>query len=231
MLVNLNVRFGWIKGNKDKDDDGNGGNVILNGTKMKPKLEEAKRLMQMQISKLDMIQKKLDEKDKLLFTKVTNALQERNMPYASILSKELAHVREVKKMVGSVKLALEQIQLRLSTISDLGDIVVTLSPAMSVVKGIRHDIGRLMPEFDGKIQELQDTFSSIMVDTSQSSTRGSILTDTHLSDEAQSILDEATNVIADEIRARLPDLPQHEIELPELSREIKQNARREEILY
>jgi division protein CdvB (Snf7/Vps24/ESCRT-III family) len=230
MLVNLNVRFGWIKGSKDKDD-GDGGNAILNGTKVKPKLEEAKRLMQMQISKLDMIQKKLDERDKILFTKVTGALQERNMPYASILSNELAHVRNVKKMVYSVKLALEQIQLRLGTISDLGDIVVTLSPAMSIVKGIRHDIGKLMPEFDGKMQELHDTFSSIIVDTSQSSTRGSILTDMHLSEEAQSILDEATNVIADEIRARLPDLPQHEIELPELSREMKQNARREEILY
>jgi division protein CdvB (Snf7/Vps24/ESCRT-III family) len=224
-MCTLNVLFRWIKG--FSKDNGDGNNAISNyndgssrnSVSIKPKLDEARRLMQLQIARLDTIQKKLYEKDRALFAKVTQALQERDMQYASILSNELAHVRKVSRMISHVKLALEQIQLRLSTISDLGDIVVTLSPAMSIVKGIRQDVSKIMPEFDGKMQEMYDVFSSIMIDTTQVNANSVLLANNALSSDAQAILEEATSVVEDSIRARLPDLPQQgsfEMELPEI---------------
>jgi len=224
-MCTLNVPFRWIKG--FSKDNGDGNNAISNyndgssrnSVSIKPKLDEARRLMQLQIARLDTIQKKLYEKDRALFAKVTQALQERDMQYASILSNELAHVRKVSRMISHVKLALEQIQLRLSTISDLGDIVVTLSPAMSIVKGIRQDVSKIMPEFDGKMQEMYDVFSSIMIDTTQVNANSVLLANNALSSDAQAILEEATSVVEDSIRARLPDLPQQgsfEMELPEI---------------
>ncbi len=226
-MCNLNVPFRWIKGFSKDDGDGNNaisnyndGSISRNSISIKPKLDEARRLMQLQITKLDTIQKKLYEKDRALFAKVTQALQERDIQYASILSNELAHVRKVSRMISHVKLALEQIQLRLSTISDLGDIVVTLSPAMSIVKGIRQDISKIMPEFDGKMQDMYDVFSSIMIDTTQVNiTPSALLANNALSSDAQAILEEATSIVEDSIRARLPDLPQQgsfEMELPEI---------------
>ncbi len=220
--------FRWIKGfNKNSSDDNDGGNVMLSSSdavkksvSLKPRLDEARRLMQLQIAKLDTIQKKLYEKDRTLFVKVTQALQERDMQHASILSNELAHIRKVSRMIGYAKLALEQIQLRLSTISDLGDVVVTLSPAMSMIKGIRQDISRIMPEFDTKMQDMYDTFSSIMIDTMHvNPTNSALLTNSALSSDAQAILEEATSIVEDSIKAKLPDLPQHgeaKIELPEI---------------
>ena len=43
-------------------------------------------------------------------------------------------------MIGGAKLAMEQIQMRLGTMSDLGDIVVTLSPCMAMIKNINASV-------------------------------------------------------------------------------------------
>ncbi|MEO9366095.1 MULTISPECIES: Snf7 family protein [Candidatus Nitrosocaldus] len=215
--------FKWIRQNDNNNDDGGSsiGKIKGNGngnTTLKPRIEDARRMMQAQIVRLDAIHKKLVERDRMLFSKVTQAIQERNMQYASILSNELAQVRRVSRMVSHVRLALEQINLRLSTISDLGDVVVTLSPAMAVVKGIGNDLSRIMPEFDGKMQEMYDMFSSIMVDTAQAS-NSTIPINAMLSSDAQSILDEATSLVEDSIKAKLPDLPQDVLSLPEIKGE------------
>jgi hypothetical protein len=90
---------------------------------------------------------------------------------------------------------------------------------MSIVKGIRQDVSKIMPEFDGKMQEMYDVFSSIMIDTTQVNANSVLLANNALSSDAQAILEEATSVVEDSIRARLPDLPQQgsfEMELPEI---------------
>ncbi|MFN4336374.1 MAG: Snf7 family protein [Candidatus Nitrosocaldus sp.] len=214
----------WIRQGSDNGDSASKiksvlkGNAHGNNTALRPRIDDARRLMQVQIVRLDAIHKKLVEKDRTLFSKVTQAIQERNMQYASVLSNELAQVRRVSRMVNHVKLALEQINLRLSTISDLGDVVVTLSPAMAVVKGIGNDLNRIIPEFDGKMQEMYDMFNSIMVDTQASNSTIPINTVFNNSD-AQAILDEATSLVEDSIKAKLPDLPQDVLTLPEIKAE------------
>lgn len=215
--------FKWIRQNDNNNNDGGSsiGKIKGNGnsnTALKPRIEDARRMMQAQIVRLDAIHKKLVERDRMLFSKVTQAIQERNMQYASVLSNELAQVRRVSRMVNHVRLALEQINLRLSTISDLGDVVVTLSPAMAVVKGIGNDLSRIMPEFDGKMQEMYDMFSSIMVDTAQAS-NNTIPINAMLNSDAQNILDEATSLVENSIKAKLPDLPQDVLSLPEIKGE------------
>ncbi|MCS7141118.1 MAG: hypothetical protein NZ888_02905 [Candidatus Nitrosocaldus sp.] len=213
----------WIRQSDDNSGDGSIGRIkdVMKGSSapLKPRIDDARRMMQVQIIRLDSIHRKLVEKDRTLFSKVTQALQERNMQYAAILSNELAQVRKVSRMVNHVKLALEQINLRLSTISDLGDVVVTLSPAMAVVKGISSDLSRIMPEFDGRMQEMYDMLSSIMVDTAQASNNSTVPLHTMLSNDAQAILDEATSLVEDSIKAKLPDLPEDSITLPEIRAE------------
>ena len=73
-------------------------------------------------------------------------MQNHDSQYAKILSNELSQIRKMNKMIELrfIKLALEQIQLRLNTITELGDVVITLSPAMSVIKGIQGDFTESM---------------------------------------------------------------------------------------
>jgi division protein CdvB (Snf7/Vps24/ESCRT-III family) len=114
------------------------GNRLLEGLKpqppLKPRIEEAQNKLNLQISKLDAISSKMQEKDQLIFRRIVQSVQNHQSHYARVLSNELSQVRKMNKMVTSAKVALEQIQLRLNTITELGDVVVTLSPAMSVIE-------------------------------------------------------------------------------------------------
>ena len=126
----------WIKPQTD-----NKGIKILEGIRpqspLKPRIEDAQKKLEIQISKLDNISVKTIEKDQVVFKRIVQAVQNHEVQYAKVLSGELAQIRKMGKMVNSAKLALEQIHLRLNTITELGDVVVTLSPAMSVIKGIQ----------------------------------------------------------------------------------------------
>ena len=81
-----------------------------------------------------MLNTDMQEKDQLIFKRIVYSLQNHDTHYAKVLSSELSQVRKMKQMAISAKLALEQIQLRLNTITELGNVVVTLSPAMSEIK-------------------------------------------------------------------------------------------------
>ena len=52
---------------------------------------------------------------------------------------------------------LEQVKLRLSTVSELGDLVVTLSPCMSIIKGLAPSLNGLMPEVNNSMQDMSQS--------------------------------------------------------------------------
>ena len=103
---------------------------------LRPKIDEAQKRLQLQVSKLDSISRKLKEKDEFIFKKVVDSVRGHNKAYAQAYATELHEIRKMTSMVVGAKLAMEQIQLRLNTISELGDVVVTLCPCMSIIKGL-----------------------------------------------------------------------------------------------
>jgi division protein CdvB (Snf7/Vps24/ESCRT-III family) len=176
---------------------------------LKPRIEEAHNKLQMQVSKLENISVKLQEKDRLIFNRVVQSLQNHDSHYAKILSNELSQVRKMTKMVDSAKLAFEQIQLRLNTMTELGDVVVTLSPAMSVIKGIQGGLSSMMPQADQSFGQISDLLGSIMTESGQipSTTAAPEITGTGLNEEAMKIIEEATAVIEENTKNKFPDLP------------------------
>ena len=146
----------WIKPQTD-----NKGIKILEGIRpqspLKPRIEDAQKKLEIQISKLDNISVKTIEKDQVVFKRIVQAVQNHEVQYAKVLSGELSQIRKMGKMVNSAKLALEQIHLRLNTITELGDVVVTLSPAMSVIKGIQGKLSTMMPEADQSLTQISES--------------------------------------------------------------------------
>jgi len=51
-------------------------------------------------------------------------MQQHDTSTSRVLSNELAEIRKVTKMLGNARMSLEQVQLRLTTIHDLGDAMV-----------------------------------------------------------------------------------------------------------
>jgi division protein CdvB (Snf7/Vps24/ESCRT-III family) len=177
---------------------------------LKPRIEEAQKKLQMQISKLDSISSKLQEKDRVIFNRIVNAMQNHDSHYARLLSGELSQIRKMIKMIGSAKLAFEQIQLRLNTMTELGDVVVTLSPAMSVIKGIQGGLKTMMPEADQSFGQISDLLGGIMSGSSQmasSEVLGSNASSISLDEEAVSIIEEANAMVEQNTRDKIPDLP------------------------
>jgi division protein CdvB (Snf7/Vps24/ESCRT-III family) len=173
---------------------------------LKPKIEDAQKKLQLQISKLDGISNKMQEKDHLIFKRIVYAMQNHDSQYAKVLSNELTQIRKMNKMVSSAKLAMEQIQLRLNTITELGDVVVTLSPAMSVIKGIQGGLSSMMPEADQSFGQISDLMSTIMNDSSQMPNT-EISGTGMISEDSMKILEEASMVVEQNMKSKFPDLP------------------------
>ena len=172
---------------------------------LKPRLEVAQKRLEMQIHTLESILNKLKNKDQLLFRKIVNAIQKRDTQYSIILSNELAQIRKTMKMVNRSKLALEQINMRLNTITELGDVVITLSPAMAVVKNVRAGLSNMMPEVDNEMSEISDVLGSILMDAGQ--VGGYTINFDYANEEAAKIMEEAAAVAETNIEEKLPDLP------------------------
>ena len=184
--------------------------VTQSQTPLKPRIEEAQRKLQIQISKLDAISSKMQEKDKVIFNRIVNAMQNHDSHYAKVLSGELSQIRRTNKMVNSAKLAFEQIQLRLNTMTELGDVVVTLSPAMSVIKGIQSGLKTMLPEADQSFGQISDLLGGIMSGSSQMTSSSEALkaeaSTISLDEEAVDILQEATAIVEESTRGKFPDL-------------------------
>jgi division protein CdvB (Snf7/Vps24/ESCRT-III family) len=191
-------------------------NKLLEGIKphapLKPRIEEAQHKLQLQISKLDSISSKMQEKDQVIFKRVVQALQNHETHYAKILSGELSQVRKMNKMVSSARLTLEQIELRLNTITELGDVVVTLSPAMSVIKGIQGGLSSMMPEADQSFGQISDLLGSIMTDSGQISDTEINGFNGGLNEDSMKIIEEATAIVEQNMKDKFPDLPTSNLE-------------------
>ena len=176
---------------------------------LKPKIEEAQRKLQLQISKLEGIANKMEDRDHVIFKRIVYAMQNHDSQYAKVLSNELSQIRKMNKMISSAKLAMEQIQLRLNTITELGDVVVTLNPAMSVIKNIHGGLSSMMPEADQSFGQISDLLSGIMTDSGQIP-KTEVTGFGGITDESMKILEEASIVVEQNMKDKFPDFPTNE---------------------
>lgn len=180
---------------------------------LKNKIEFAQRKLQSQISKLEGINIKLQAKHDVIFEKIVNAQKSHNNGYAKAYAVELTQLRKMKNMVSGAKLSMEQVQLRLGTVSELGDVVVTLSPAMSLIRGLSSSLSGIMPEANASMQDLSQILGDVMTGSSVSDNG---LMDAGISENADTmaILEEAHLVIEGQTKTSIPEIPdnlKHEI--------------------
>ena len=171
---------------------------------LKPRIEGAVNKLQGQISKMDSMLGKLRERDAQLFKRIVAAMQQHDAS-TRVLSNELAEIRKVTKMLGNARMALEQVQLRLTTIHDLGDAMVAIGPAMVTMKGLKSSLGRFMPEADAELNSMTQTLNGLMMD---SLAGGDFSVESDVSsEETDKILQEASAVAEQQIGDRFPSVP------------------------
>ena len=180
-------------------------NAVMGPEPIKPKLENASRHIKVQIAKLSTVSDRLAAKDKEIFERVVSLIQKRDTQRAKMLANELTEIRKMGKLVTQAKLAFEQIELRINTIQDLGDVASTLSPALGIVRGISPGISNVLPEAQGEIEEISSLLKGILVDSGQ--VNPSVVSVQAANEEAESIIAEAGAVAEQSIKDKFPDLP------------------------
>ena len=172
---------------------------------LKPKVQSGIKRLQTQITKLDSMITKLKERDGKLFQRIVEATQSHDVGTSRVLSKELAEVRKVLKILGNARIALEQIELRLTTYHDLGDTVVTIMPTLGLMKNLKSSLAKFMPGADQEISQMAEMLGGFMTDSFSS--EGSFGIDDSTNSESDKILQEAAAVAESSTGQMFPSVP------------------------
>ena len=172
---------------------------------LKPRIQTAVTKLQGQTSKMDVMLTRLHERDQQLFARIVTAVETHDTSASKVLSSELAEVRKVSRMLGNARTSLEQVQLRLSTIHDLGDAMVSIGPAMSTMKGLKSSLSSFMPEADSELNSMTETLSGLMVDSLSNDTF--TMESDVVNEETDAILQEASAVAEQQTDEKFPSIP------------------------
>jgi len=172
---------------------------------LKPRLDFAIRKLELQISKLDQANERFTQKDKALFAKLVDAYAKHDTAHANIYATELAEVRKMARLVMNARLALDQVTLRMRTVTEFGDLVSTLGPCIGVLRSVNVGMCGVLPEAENELGEIGNMLSGLMFDAGSSC--GSSLNFDNVNEDASKILAEAAAVAEQKVSANFPDLP------------------------
>jgi len=157
------------------------------------------------INKLDVYISKLQERDRTLFEKVVEAQMSKDNLRASMYANEIAEIRKITKQLLTTQIALEQVQLRLETVTELGDVYTSLIPVVGVIRELRSAMQGIMPELSVELAELEEGLQEVVIEAGDFTGSGVAFTTT--SPEAKKILEEAAAVAEERMKEKFPSLP------------------------
>ena len=185
-------------------------NKIKPETALKNRIGDAEKKLECQTLRLTQVHNKLQQNHDQIFKKIVDAKLVHDELRAKTYALELQEIKKVKNKIAGAKLAMEQIKLRLGTVSELGDIVVTLSPCMSLIKGLTPSISGLFPQINTAMQDLPNMFEDILADSSLSTE--SMMQPCQVSTDTEDILNEAQHALEGRTRTTIPEAPVTTIE-------------------
>jgi len=171
---------------------------------LKKQISAVLQRLEIQKQKLNNAQSRFEQRDAALFKRTVKALEDRDTMRANVLASELAEIRKVEKMLLHASLALESISLRLSTVSELGDVVTVLAPAAGVLNNIRSGLSGIFPEAGRELENIGTLLTDIVSTTHQDT--GVPVNIGTASLEAEKILEEAETAAERKLKAQLPEI-------------------------
>lgn len=172
---------------------------------LKPRVQGAIARIQKQGAKLDGMLTKLQERDSVVFQKVVDATQRHDTSGARVLSCELSEIRKVSRVLGNARMALQQVELRLTTAHDVGDTIVAIMPTIGVMGSMKSSLAKFMPGADQEISKMSEMLGGMMGETFSDS--GAFASDATMNAEAERILNEASAVAETNSDTKFPSTP------------------------
>lgn len=200
----------WVKSesilnNNSGDNDQVSSPSPKSGGPLKPRLDAVQKKIQAQIARLEELYSALKSKDEDTFRKLVASIKESNTQYSTVLSADLARARQVGRVVFLSRVALEKLAAKLSSVTDFGDLVIVLSPAMAVVKNLRSSLTPQVPEMEEELGIISELLSGILVDAGQ--VGGYTINFETANEEAVHLIDEASLVVEQKMKEEFPGIP------------------------
>jgi division protein CdvB (Snf7/Vps24/ESCRT-III family) len=178
-------------------------NIAKPQENLKEQISLVTQRLDVQTRTLDAAVKRFEIRDADIFQRVVKAMTDRDTARANILATELGEIRKVEKMLSHASLALQSVSMRLSTVSEMGDVVAVLSPAKSMLNSIRSEMCSILPEASQELGNIGNLLSDIVTTTNQG-------TDTPVntimaSADALQILEEAEVAAESRLKEKLPE--------------------------
>ena len=200
----------WVKSesilnNNSGDNDKVSSPSPKSGGPLKPRLDAVQKKIQVQIARLEELYSALKSKDEDAFRKLVASIKESNTQYSTVLSADLARARQMSRVVFLSRVGLEKLAAKLSSVTDFGDLVIVLSPAMAVVKNLRSSLTPQVPEMEVELGIISELLSGILVDAGQ--VGGYTINFETANEEAVRLIDEASLVVEQKMKEEFPGIP------------------------
>ena len=172
---------------------------------MKRRIGECLFKLKLQTRKLERTSYHMQQRDQALYGKCVLAVQGKNSELASMYANECAELRKMAKVVLHSQLALEQVTLRLETVSEFGNIAYTMLPVAGVVKNLKSQLQGVMPEVSMELSQVNETLEGMVMEVGEATESTFDLSAS--TEESQKILSEANFVAEQKMKERFPELP------------------------
>ena len=175
---------------------------------IKLRIEQASLQLRIQVAKLDQAAAKLKEQDDALFSKIVSSIQKGDSDRARAFASELSLMVNMGSMLTEAKLALEQLVLRLGTVTDLGDLAEAATPSLSAIRQVGPGLARLVPESEREIGNISDLLSSAFAEAGQISHEQPPATFETPNESAERVIEEAAKIAAEHHRKTHCEMPE-----------------------
>ena len=142
-------------------------NVAAPEVSIKEQITSVTQRLDMQTKTLDAAVLRFQNRDAEIFNRIVKAMANHESSRANILATELSEIRKVQKMLNHASLALQSVSMRLSTVSEMGDLVAILSPAKGVLRSVRTEMCSILPEASQELGTIGNLLSDICTTSSQ----------------------------------------------------------------
>lgn len=208
----MHVKSKWVKSEQTLEDKNKANSNIDISIKysipLKPRVDAVMDQVNSQVSKLDIILNEIKTKDYETFRSMLSSVKDNNTLNSRISLSNLAHIRKLIKIVSLSKVVFENLNIKLSTVSSIVDLVSILSPGIALVKNVRSSLISYMPESKYEIGSISDLIGGILVDAGQI---GSYIINFETANEKASyLINEALLIAEQKIKEEFPDLPDFE---------------------
>ncbi len=173
----------------------------------KDDIANASIVVNSQLTKLKMLDKKFTAMDKNLRYQIAANIKSGNNERAKAIANELANIRHVQKTTQNTSLALEVLVIRFSTINEFAAILETINPTIETIKGIQKDISTAVPSANEVLSQMTTMTSDLLINSNIKSEPNTVMLSSTVDKEAISVLNEVEGILEDEAKAKLPEVP------------------------